>query len=67
MATAGSGDVLAGTIAGLMRQMESGMTPIAGVYLHGRAGDLTYERKGNGLMARDILMKLPKARKELTR
>ena len=67
MATAGSGDVLAGTIAGLMRQMESGMTPIVGVYLHGRAGDLTYERKGNGLMARDILMKLPKARKELTR
>lgn len=66
MATAGSGDVLAGTIAGLMRQMESGMTPIVGVHLHGHAGDLTYERKGNGLMARDILMKLPKALKELT-
>lgn len=67
MATAGSGDVLAGAIVGLMRQMESGMTPIVGVHLHGRAGDLTYERKGNGLMARDILMKLPKALKELTR
>ena len=66
MATAGAGDVLAGTIAGLMRQMESGMTPIVGVYAHGRAGDLAYEYNGNGLVAGDILELLPRALKDLT-
>lgn len=65
MATAGAGDVLAGAIVGLMRQMESGMTPLVGVYVHGRAGDLAYERSGNGLMAGDILAELPQALKEL--
>ena len=66
MATAGAGDVLAGTVVGLMRQMESGMTPIVGVYAHGRAGDLAYERSGNGLLAGDILRLLPQALWELT-
>ena len=65
MATAGAGDVLAGTIVGLMRQMESGMTPIVGVYAHGRAGDLAYAQNGNGLVAGDILKLLPEALKEL--
>ena len=65
MATAGAGDVLAGAIVGLMRQMESGMTPLVGVYVHGRAGDLAYERSGNGLMAGDILAELPQALKDL--
>ena len=67
MATAGAGDVLAGAIVGLMHQMESAMTPIVGVYLHGHAGDLAYERSGNGLTAGDILTELPQALKELTR
>ena len=65
MATAGAGDVLAGAITGLMRQMESGMTPIVGVYAHGRAGDLAYEAHGNGLLAGDILRLLPQALGEL--
>lgn len=67
MATAGAGDVLAGAIVGLMRQMESAMTPIVGVYLHGHAGDLAYARNGNGLTAGDILTELPQALIELTR
>ena len=66
MATAGAGDVLAGAIVGLMRQMESGMTPIVGVYVHGRAGDIGYEHCGNGLVAGDILELLPQALKELS-
>ena len=66
MATAGAGDVLAGTVAGLMRQMESGMTPIVGVYVQGRAGDIAYEHCGNGLVAGDILELLPQALKELS-
>ncbi|WP_461533135.1 NAD(P)H-hydrate dehydratase [Sinomicrobium sp.] len=47
MATAGSGDVLAGIITGLISQ---GYTPlqaaIFGVYLHGRAGDIGASQKG---------------------
>ena len=52
LATAGSGDVLAGLIAGLLAQ---GMAPwdaaAAGAYLHGRAGVLA----GKGLVAEDLL------------
>ena len=66
MATAGAGDVLAGAIVGLMRQMESGMTPIVGVYVHGRAGDIAYEHCGNGLVAGDILELLPQSLRELS-
>ena len=65
MATAGCGDVLAGTIAGLMKQCTEGLAPLAGVYLHSRAGDLAREQCGNGLLASDILAALPKARLEL--
>jgi NAD(P)H-hydrate epimerase len=65
MATAGSGDVLAGTIAGLMKQTESGLAPLAGVYLHGRAGDIAYGEKGEALLASDIRENLAQALKEL--
>ena len=64
MATAGSGDVLAGTIAALVAEA-GGAAPILGVYLHGRAGDMAAEEKGEGLMAGDILANLGKARREL--
>ncbi|WP_407396531.1 NAD(P)H-hydrate dehydratase [Anaerovibrio sp.] len=55
MATAGSGDVLAGTIAGVYCQTREKYAPLAGVYIHGRAGDLAYEENGNGLIATDII------------
>ena len=52
LATAGSGDVLAGLIAGLLAQ---GMSPweaaAAGAFLHGRAGVIA----GQGLVAEDLL------------
>ena len=63
MATAGCGDVLAGTIAGLMKQTP--FAPIAGVYLHGTAGDIAFTEKNNGLIASDILDSLPLAIKKL--
>lgn len=67
MATAGCGDVLAGTIAGLMRQTESGLAPLLGIYLHGLAGDLAAETYGDGLTASDVLQALPKAMMRLRR
>ncbi|WP_462331914.1 NAD(P)H-hydrate dehydratase [Schwartzia sp. (in: firmicutes)] len=63
MATAGSGDVLAGTIAGLMEEASSENAPLLGVYLHGAAGDMAAEENGDGLLAGDILRNIPKARK----
>ena len=57
LATAGSGDVLAGLITGLMAQ---GMDPFgaacAGAWLHGEAANL----HGVGLIAEDIPENIPK-------
>ena len=59
MATAGSGDVLTGIIAGLLAQ---GVSPekaaILGVYLHGEAGDNAMKDKGYSLIASDIIENL---------
>ena len=63
MATAGSGDVLAGSIAGLMKQTP--FAPLAGVYLHGTAGDFAATAKSEGLIASDILENLPLAVKKI--
>jgi NAD(P)H-hydrate epimerase len=67
LATAGSGDVLAGVIGALIGQ---GASPFdaacAGVYLHGRAGERLSERLGDaGLMASEIAHEIPAARHEL--
>lgn len=67
MATGGTGDILTGIICGLMAQ---GLTAIdaamAGVYLHGAAGDLVVETKGIlGLVAGDLLEALPTVTKKI--
>ncbi|MDD3363982.1 MAG: NAD(P)H-hydrate dehydratase, partial [Syntrophomonas sp.] len=67
MATAGSGDVLSGIILGLMAQ---GLRPqsaaVAGVYIHGSAGDRAAEISGQrGLVAGDLLNHLPYILREL--
>ena len=63
MATAGSGDVLTGVIAGLIGQGMSRFDAAAlGVKWHGAAGDLAFQEMGYGLIASDIVACLPKVR-----
>lgn len=68
MATAGSGDVLTGVIAALLgRGMSEANAAAAGMYIHGRAGDLAAAKLGqDGLLAGDIGENIPAAMKELT-
>ena len=60
MATAGSGDVLTGILAGLLAQGYSSVeTAIFGVYMHGLAGDLAaQELSKESMIAGDIISKL---------
>jgi NAD(P)H-hydrate epimerase len=63
LATAGTGDVLAGIISGFLVQ---GYTPLdavlCGVRIHGESAQLFMEEYGNfGLMAKDLIYRIPNA------
>ena len=62
LAKAGSGDVLAGMVAGLLAQGLDGFTAaILGVYLHGRCGEAaSAEFSLYGVNARDIIEYIPR-------
>jgi NAD(P)H-hydrate epimerase len=63
MATAGTGDVLSGIIAGLWAQgMPDAEAAWAGVYIHGLSGDIVKNKIGErSLMANDLVECLPMA------
>jgi len=62
LATAGTGDVLTGTIGGLLaRGIEPSAAAWAGAYLHGLAGLAAGERTGEGTVAGDVADLLPDA------
>jgi NAD(P)H-hydrate epimerase len=67
LATAGTGDVLAGAITGLLAQ---GMSPmdaaVVGAYVHGLAGQMVGQELGQaGAVASDLLSRLPLAIRQI--
>lgn len=60
MAKAGSGDVLAGMITGLMAQgLTARDASVLGVYLHGRCGDFARDEKGSySVLVEDLLRQI---------
>jgi NAD(P)H-hydrate epimerase len=67
LATAGTGDVLAGAIVGLLAQgLEPFAAAVAGVYVHSTAGQLLRDEMGDaGTLASDLLVRLPRAIKQI--
>ncbi len=67
LATAGTGDVLAGAIVGLLSQGASLSDAASlGVYLHGEAGEKVRSSLGDtGMLASDLLPQLPKVIRNL--
>ena len=68
MASGGMGDVLTGMIAGLLGQ-GLGLLNSAklGVFVHGKAGDMAVEERGEyGVLAADLLEKIPYAIKSIS-
>ena len=68
MATGGTGDVLTGILAGLIAQFPDDLESavLAGVYLHGRAGELGARELGEKpLIATDLFRFLPEAMREI--
>jgi len=67
LASAGTGDVLTGAIAGLVAQgLSLSDAAAGGVYLHGKAGDVVKSELGDaGMIATDLLPALPLVIKQL--
>ena len=67
LATAGTGDVLAGIIAGLLAQADSPQeAAVAGAFIHGETGERVRSRLGaSGLLASDLLSEIPLVMKAL--
>ena len=62
LATAGTGDVLTGMIGGLLaRGLGATEAAAAGAYLHGLAGLLAGNDRGEGTLAGDVIDRIPEA------
>jgi ADP-dependent NAD(P)H-hydrate dehydratase / NAD(P)H-hydrate epimerase len=63
LASGGTGDVLTGTIAALLaRGLRPADAAMVGAYVHGLAGRLAAEEIGDGVVASDLLPRLPRAK-----
>lgn len=67
LASAGTGDVLAGAIAGLLAQgLPYTAAAACGVYIHGASGQVVREQLGDaGMVASDLLPVLPRVIKDI--
>ena len=67
LATAGTGDVLAGILVGLLAQgVQPREAAVAGAFIHGEAGEHVRARLGvSGLLASDLLSEIPLVMKAL--
>jgi ADP-dependent NAD(P)H-hydrate dehydratase len=67
LATSGSGDTLAGIVAGLLARGASPLqAALWGVYLHGEAGNRLVRAQGNlGFLARELLAEIPRIMQDL--
>ena len=61
MTVGGTGDVLAGTVGALAATTDSFEAAAIGAYVNGLAGDAAAEANGNGLVATDVIDRLPEA------
>lgn len=61
MTVGGTGDVLAGAVGALAAQTDAFRAAAVGAYVTGTAGDLVADERGYGLVATDLLDRLPEA------
>ncbi|MDR2845935.1 MAG: NAD(P)H-hydrate dehydratase [Candidatus Methanoplasma sp.] len=65
MTGAGTGDVLAGIVGGLLAKGLNGLDAAAlGAYISGKAGEAAFRKHSYGLIATDIIDKIPKVLRE---
>ena len=61
MTVGGTGDVLAGVTAAFYARTSALWAATAAAFVNGRAGDLVYVEKDYGMVATDIIEKIPEA------
>ena len=61
MTVGGTGDVLAGVTGALLSTLDPFQAAAVAAYVNGRAGDLAVEETGYGLVATDLLDRVPMA------
>ncbi|MCD5409419.1 MAG: NAD(P)H-hydrate dehydratase [Methanocellales archaeon] len=61
MTVGGTGDVLAGTVGAFYAKNDAFESAAAGAFITGLAGDIAFEEYGFGLLATDVMDRIPKA------
>jgi ADP-dependent NAD(P)H-hydrate dehydratase / NAD(P)H-hydrate epimerase len=61
MTVGGTGDVLAGVTAAFYARTSPLRAAVAAAFVNGRAGDLVYDEKDYGMVATDVIEKIPQA------
>ncbi len=61
MTVGGTGDVLAGVTAALYARTTALRAATAAAFINGRAGDLVYQERDYGMVATDVIEKIPEA------